>query len=497
MGRGEGLSTSARLETGVTIKTEHRISLEVRKRIEILSEARHTLEQRIQRALSSCIMLDVHEPHASAPVAKQERPTPPPATVSEDPARLTREWREFSANTSDGFRRSTRSSDSRFASTPTFSVLERVAEFPSMHEHLDRQVALLGLTRSDREIAGRLVESLDEHGLLDPWELTEIVRSVRASAEDVARVRDRLQHLDPCGLASVSVRECLTVQAQEHFPDDPILPALIEDHLDELANHDEEAVARAMKVTLADLQASVTRLRRLDPHPGSRFRDDRLEHVLPEAILRERDGRIAVEMVRPGPRLRIHPEYRKLLEQAQLGRLSQKERSRLRADLAEASNLIQGLEERTSSLKAIIEKLADLQADFLLGRSEQPAHPAYPAPLLQKDVAVALEIDESTVSRALADKYVQTPRGMLPLKALFARPFANINGAAYSIHEVHGWLRAIIKAEDPKRPLSDDAIRGRLERDHGLSLSRRSVLNYREALGYGSSRERAQRRLCA
>jgi RNA polymerase sigma-54 factor len=353
----------------------------------------------------------------------------------------------------------------------------------SLSADLHAQIAVLGLEPSAERALRFLADSLDENGYLT-IDLTEASRHTGVGLGEMTRLLGLLQALDPPGVGCRSLAECLLLQWRRRGDGDPLVPILIERHLDDLARGRVERVAIRLGVPPAAVQAAADKIRRLEPKPGRGYGTGAAAVPVPDVVVRSVSGRLLVLVNDAAiPRLALSPAYRTLLAR---GDLDARARRFLLAQLRRARFVLRCLERRRLTLQRVVEAIVELQRPYLEGAS------AHLRPLTLREVAERAGVHESTVCRAASGKYVQTPRGVLPLKVFFSR---SVPGAAgrRSVRTVRHLIRTLVASEDAGQPLSDAAI-ARALAQAGVRLSRRAVAGHRSAAGVPASHLRRRYR---
>ncbi|MFO7338545.1 MAG: RNA polymerase factor sigma-54 [Lysobacteraceae bacterium] len=361
--------------------------------------------------------------------------------------------------------------------------MQRVAE-PASSDPFVRVLQRLALELPDREmeVAGFWLEHCDDAGYLDGDHQALLMRACARFDMDPARieaVRRHLLHGEPAGLAARDLRECLAAQLAAlpgRVPGRPLAARILEQCLELLAAHDHAAIARRLDAEPADVEEAVRLLLSLQPRPAhAEAEPAEAGYVVPDVVVWHADGqwRVALNPA-TAPRLTVNSSYERALAQAGEGA------GRMRELLQEARWLTRGLSMRYDTLLRTARVLVERQAAFL-ERGEEAM-----APLTLREVAEAIGMHESTVSRITSGKYMQTPRGTFELKHFFA---VRLEGASVSGAAVRAMVRRLIETEPPGRPLSDDAIAALLARQ-GVNIARRTVAKYREQLNIAPARER-------
>lgn len=364
---------------------------------------------------------------------------------------------------------------------------QRAAPGTTLSEHLLRQLDYAPWSPRDRRIAEAIIASLDADGYLR--EPNQALREL-AGAEDgcwtdeeIEAVRHRLQHLDPTGVASRTLAECLLAQLAELPQDTPRLALarlLAREHLEALAR-DGARLAQRLAVSPADLAGAIELIRSLTPRPGEALATESPEYVVPDVYAEKIDGRWRVRL-NPAcqPRLAISRHYERLAAGAR-GEAG----SYLRGRLQEARWLIKSLSARGETLMKVAGCLVRQQGAFL------DYGPQAMRPLTLREVAAEIGVHESTVSRVTTRKYMHTPRGTFELKHFFSVGLATDEGGETSATAIRAMIRRLVDEENPTRPWSDSAMAEELRR-RGIAVARRTIAKYREAMRIPSSNERCR-----
>lgn len=355
----------------------------------------------------------------------------------------------------------------------------------TLREHLLGQLALLGLSDDDLAVATALVDALNDDGYLTE-SLAEAVAALRPAIErdeeEIERVLLLVQRLEPVGVGARDLAECLQLQLA---PLDPATPglALARDiaarHLDLLALRDIGPLRRATGADEDALAAAIALVRHCHPRPGSTISTARPEYIVPDALVRRTTRGWAVELNdRTLPRLRVNHDYAGML-----GRGGGGGHAVLRSQLQEARWLLKSLEIRNDTLLKVTRAIVERQSAFLAQGEE------HMKPMILKDIASAIGMHESTISRVTSGKYLHTPRGVFELRYFFSSQVEGDDGAGTSSTAIRAKIRKLVRDEPPGDPLSDGRIAELLSAE-GIPVARRTVAKYREALGLASSAER-------
>lgn len=355
----------------------------------------------------------------------------------------------------------------------------------SLRDHLLWQINLSHFSPTDTAIAQAIVYGLDEDGFLQ-----ESIAEIRASLapellveeDEVLAVLHRVQRLEPVGVATRDPGECIRVQLRA-LPADTegrdLALRVARDYLDLVARHDSDELRRRTGASEQVLETALDLIQSLEPRPGARYDNRRDEYLVPDVyVSRSGDSWRVTLNPENDPGLRLNRYYIDLLRKS-----GGKDAEYLQGRLQEARWLMSSLELRNQTLLRVSQCIVDFQQDFL----EQGELAM--KPLVLKDVAEAVGVHESTVSRATTRKYMLTPRGLLELKYFFSSHVRNEGGGAVSATAVKARLQMLLDREPADSPLSDQEL-SELLRETGILAARRTVAKYRESLGIGSSSER-------
>lgn len=356
-----------------------------------------------------------------------------------------------------------------------------------LRRHLIEQLALERLSPRDHAIAVAVVDALDDDGYLREAEaeVRDGLPDMDPPADDdeIEAVIQRVQRLEPLGVAARSPAECLLLQLTDRPEETPGLEAartLLGEHFAELGRADLPRLARLAGAAAHTVEQALRLIRALDPYPGARLAPTPAEYLVPELIARRSPEGWRVEPnPRTTPRLSINEHYASWLAAHRKGDGA----DALAAQLEEARWLVRALAQREDTLLRVGAVLVRRQAGFV------EEGPGRLAPLTLRDVADEIGMHESTVSRAVQGKSLAAPRGVIPLRHFFSAAVSKNGDTEYSSRAVQERLRALIAAEDAAAPLSDAALAAALEKK-GIRIARRTVAKYREALGLASARER-------
>lgn len=369
------------------------------------------------------------------------------------------------------------------------SAAERMAEPDTLHGHLLWQLHLSHLSRRDRRIGAALIDAIEDDGYLrTPFSdiAQTLLPEVTAGDDEIHTVLRQLQRFDPVGVGARSLRECLCLQLDMLSPDTAgrdLARSIVQGPLlEKLPRSGVSGLASELKCPQDEVEEAIALLRSLDPKPGVRIGELTQDtYVVPDCVIwRQRGVWRAALASQHLPRVTIHSGYASMIR-----RCSESDAGYLRGHLQEARWLLKSLEARGDTLLKVTRCLIHQQAGFL-EFGEQALRP-----LTLREVAGEVGLHESTVSRAIARKYVRTPRGTLPLRAFFASGVSIEGGGEASSTAIQSMIRKLIDAENPRKPLSDAKL-AELLKSSGVPVARRTVAKYREAMDILSSHERVR-----
>ena len=365
---------------------------------------------------------------------------------------------------------------------------ERAASAETLRDHLLWQLHLGHFSQRDQGIGVALVDAIDEDGYLRD-DLEAIAAGLRpgidAGLDDVLQVLHRIQQFDPVGVGARDLGECLRLQLRALAEDTPgreLAMAVTAGVLARLPRIGIDGLCQELDCTRDQAEAAVHLLRSLDPRPGAQHGElPAGTYVIPDCVIWRQQGLWRVALAAGAtPRITIQRDYEQMIRHA-----AASDADYLRGRLQEARWLLKGLEARADTLLRVVRCLVREQAGFL-EFGDQALHP-----LTLRTVAAELGLHESTVSRAIARKYVRTPRGTIPLRDFFASGIDTGNGGSASSTAIQDMIRKLVEAEDPRKPLSDARLADTLK-SGGVPVARRTVAKYREALQIPASHERVR-----
>jgi len=364
---------------------------------------------------------------------------------------------------------------------PSFNLEQTLTDTVSLRDYLVEQLNMDLTDPVDRMIGVHLVDLLDEAGYLSA-ELESVAQQLGCGAERVEATLLRLQQLDPPGIFARDLKECLALQLRDRGRFDPCMAKLL-DHLDVLGKRDMAALRKLCDVNQKDLVEMMAEIKALNPKPGLAFDNIVAQPVTPDVIMRPHpDGGWQIELNNDTlPRVLVNLQYYARVNKE----IKNKDEKDYLSERFQSANwLVKSLHQRATTILKVASEIVRQQDDFFAYGVQ------FLKPLVLRDIADAIEMHESTVSRVTTNKYMSTPRGMFELKYFFTSSIASSEGgAAHSAEAVRHRIKTLIDAEKPDEVLSDDRIVEILNKD-GVDIARRTVAKYREALRIPSSVQR-------
>lgn len=372
---------------------------------------------------------------------------------------------------------------------------ERNDQEDSLQEHLLWQLNLSLHNERDRLIGETIIDSIGSDGYLStPLEsLAEALQQQEAILADVetnevAAILRLIQQFDPPGVGARDLRECLLLQLDQLPTDTERLATarrMVEQYLEALASHDYRFLMRRLKLRNEDeLHTVISLVQGLNPRPGSQITSETPDYIIPDLVVTRQHGRWRVELNPEAmPKLKVQSHYADMIRRADQSPTNQY----LRDHYREAQWLIKSLQSRNETLLKVGSKILELQHEFFEQGEEAMK------PMVLADIAEAIEMHESTVSRATTQKYMHTPRGIFELKYFFSSHVSTAEGGEASSTAIRAMIKKLISQEPPRKPLSDSKLADMLAAD-GIQIARRTVAKYREAMQIPPSSERKRLR---
>jgi RNA polymerase sigma-54 factor len=504
------------MKASLQLKIGHNLTMtpQLQQAIRLLQLSSMELSVEIQEALESNMMLETaeespEEPSASENSEENVSPAENILDVTQDmisvsePENIPDElavdsvWEdtyessahESSGNVSTNYENSQLSYESQNCNDET------------LKEHLLWQLNLIPISDTDKAIATTIIDALDDDGYLN-CDLDELHASLgdeikpketddenteddgsEIELDEIEAVLHMIQALEPTGVGARNLQECLLLQLRQCDKNTPFLaPAieLVSKHLDLLARRDFNQLMRKLKLEQEKLQNIIVLIQTMNPRPGGHIHEAHTEYITPDVYVKKVKGRWRVELNSELiPHLRVNSSYAKMIRRAD----NSEDNMSLKSHLQEARWFIKSLQSRSETLLRVATCIVGRQRAFLEYGAEAMR------PMVLHDVSEALDMHESTISRVTTRKYMHTPRGIFELKYFFSSHLSTSHGGEASSTAIRAFIKKLIIAETPLKPLSDSKISSVLS-EQGINVARRTVAKYREAMAIPPSNER-------
>ena len=481
---------------------------QLQQAIKLLQLSTLDLQQEIQEALESNPLLEVDE-----------------STPSDNDAQTDNLEEAFSANVAE---QNTKTSDGSEDSTPTIDEISTTeamdkSEIPeelnidttweesysagvsntgasapasedytyqgettdSIQDHLRWQMELTPFSETDLAIATAIIDAIDDAGYLRVTveEILEAMGNEEVELDEVEAVLKRINMFDPVGVGARSISECLTIQLNQFDKETPWLKEsklIINDYIDLLGNRDYRQIMRKTRLKEDQLREVIKLIQSLDPRPGDSVIKGDDQYVIPDVSVEKKNGRWMVELnPDTAPRLSVNQQYASMARTMKSSTDSQF----IRSNLQEAKWFIKSLESRNDTLLKVSNCIVQRQQGFF------EHGPEAMRPMVLNDIAEAVDMHESTISRVTTQKYMHTPRGIFELKYFFSSHVSTENGGECSSTAIRALIKKLVAAEIPAKPLSDSKM-AELLAEQGINVARRTIAKYRESLSIPPSNQR-------
>lgn len=476
---------------------------QLQQAIRLLQLSTLDLQQEIQEALESNPMLEVDESqdevsdgNADSQYDTRSRETSGSNEDSGNQHELANEesWNDnnipenLSVDSSwdDIYINSGYSSPSAANADDDFDFESGNTETGSLQDYLHWQLNLTPMSDGDRLIATAIIDAIDSDGHLTVS--TEslhagLIRELDIDEEEVIAVLHRIQQFDPVGVGYRDLRECLSLQLKhldETYPGLETAKMIVMDFLPQLASHDYNLIMRKLRIKEPELKEALKIILALNPRPGSEITPSDTGYIVPDVFVYKERGRWKVELnPETAPKLRVNPDYAALVQRND----TESGNAFLKDSLQEARWFIKSLKSRNETLLKVATRIVEHQKGFLEHGAEAMK------PLVLHDIAEAVGMHESTISRVTTQKYMHTPKGIFELKYFFSSHVGTESGGECSSTAIRAIIKKLVAAENPQKPLSDSKIT-KLLADQGINIARRTIAKYRESLSIAPSNER-------
>jgi len=450
---------------------------QLQQAIRLLQLSTQDMHQEVARMLEENPLLEVADESATGGFPVEPRSTA--STSSEDSEQTHSDSDDRGAddfgnepadwNTGGGIARSDDDEDETYP--------EQAAEQASLRAHLHSQLTTSSLDDRDRKVVGLLIDALDENGYLaqNLEELAELLPAeLEITLDDLETALVQLQHLDQPGLGARNLGECLSLQLKAYPSDTPHLDLairLVSQHLDLFAAHDFSKIKRLLHCTDDELRAAQHLIVCLNPKPGAEFGQSVADYVVPDVVVEKHKNKWRARLnAEAMPKLRVNQIYASILQQR-----GENNSSQLATQLQEAKWLIKNLQQRFDTILRVAQAIVERQSNFFehgeIGMR----------PLVLREIADALELHESTISRSTTQKFMRTPRGIYEFKHFFCSSLSTESGGTCSSTAIRELIKQLVSEEDGRKPLTDSRM-SEILAQQGIVVARRTIAKYREAL---------------
>lgn len=390
--------------------------------------------------------------------------------------RLDEEFRDYIFEGTTGSIRRTAEQDKLL----TYQESSICAE-STLFEHLMRQAAETFDTPEEMAIAEALIGNFDERGYLTT-PLEEVMLLNNIDKKKLLSVLGEIQRFEPYGVGARNVQESLLIQLRALAKKHTLAYAIVESHYDDLIHNRMPSIQKGLKCSYPEIQEAIDRhISKLDLHPGTLHSLQPVQNITPDVLIKEEGDHLTVEINNDHlPSLRFNSRYMRMLDDETL---PEEAKEFIRRKLMSAKWMMRNVHQRNETIEKIAQSLAKRQYAFFSDPAGQLV------PLTMKTVAEELDLHESTIARAVANKYVDSPRGLLPLRSFFTNTYVSDQGEDLSSKTVRDMIADLIHNEDKRKPLSDEVL-SKLIKERGIPCARRTVAKYRTLLNLGNAQQR-------
>ncbi len=453
---------------GQNLSQHQRLSPQLQQSLGILQAPVFELRQLIGQELNQNPVLEVEDTEENVDAERAE------AQLEDDGfgkefeklSQMDEEWRNYLQQSSSGQGPRTAEDEERRQ-----SMFDSLTAQVTLQDHLTGQLAIVDCPPEVRKLVEMLLGSLDEKGFL-PSSISEMSLEQGIPLAQLEQAKRILQSFDPPGVGAEDLRECLLIQLDRQERSHSLEARIIAAHFDDLARHRFQGIARRLAVEPGDISRALEIIGKLNPRPASSYAATTQQFVQPDVRV-ERQGRKFVVIMEEGqlPRLRISNLYKDIMTNPKGGRDA---RDYIREKIRSGKFLIRSIQQRQETIRRIAEEIVARQQDFFR------EGPSGMKPLIMSQISQVVGVHETTVSRAIAGKYMRTPHGLFEMRYFFNAALATDDGETTSNTSVKSMITDIIREEDSASPLSDDDI-AKILVGRGIKIARRTVAKYREA----------------
>jgi len=365
--------------------------------------------------------------------------------------------------------------DKSYSQSSAVENFYEVESKPGLISHLMRQIRTLQLSASELNICDQIIGNINNDGFLKT-SIEEIAQYSNSSIEEVNKMIEVVQSLDPAGVCAKDLKECLLLQLNQYGLKDSLAYKILEDFHIALETGNLNQICDSLKISLSEIKDAIKEIKKLDPAPGRIYSDNDAEYIVPDVVIKKNGNEYELSLNNSGvPQLRLAQDF-----EADKSLLSKKDLTYIKESKKSASWLLKTIEQRSSTIYKVSSSIIEHQKEFIEKGVE------FLKPLILKDIAADCGLHESTISRVTTNKYIHTPQGTFELKYFFTSGFKSPDLVAESIKNK---ISALIANENKSKPLSDSKIvKELLALD--IKVARRTVAKYRESMGIEASSKR-------
>jgi len=456
---------------------------QLQQAIKLLQLSTLDLQQEIQQALESNMMLEVEEEVVTNQNNSDQKKESPDEVTSEgsqtdmpDELPVDSSWDDVYENTQP-----------TLAAQETIDFEAQRSKPVSLHEYLLEQLDLLSISNRDKANAIAIIDSVSLDGYVSE-SIESIFQGLQSQLDDleldeIEAVLHRVQNFDPIGIAAKNLEDCLLIQLNQlsdsvAHKEEAI--ELVRRHLDLLATHEQAKLMRKLALSESQLAEVIALIRTLDPRPGAKIETENSEYIVPDVFVSKQKG-VWVVSLNPeiAPKLRVNSVYSGMIKRAD----NSKENTSMKEHLQEARWFIKSLHSRNDTLLRVAKSIVEKQTGFLENGAIAMK------PMVLRNIAEELELHESTISRVTTHKYMHTPNGIVEFKYFFSSHVSTESGGECSATAIRAIIKEMVENENLAKPLSDSKM-AELLADQGINVARRTIAKYRESLSIPPSNQR-------
>lgn len=357
----------------------------------------------------------------------------------------------------------------------------RIPQLQTLRAYLQEQLAYVDVDSPVLEIANFLIESINSKGYLNIGyeEIKQITHANNFNKSQLDTALEIVRGLNPTGVGAYDLKDCLILQSSKLGKDAKITEKFIDNHLNDLAENKISKIAKSLNISVPKAQRIARLIKKMNPKPGASYGEsNNIHYIVPDAIIKNQGGQLSLIVTEnSAPVLNVGRQYLDVYKKTKDKKVLEYIKERIRS----AKLLIKNIDKRRDTIYRICEHIMQVQHQFFLSDNRKKASLES---LTQKEAADALELHESTISRAISGKYIECETGIYPMNHFFQLGVKNIFGDNVSVHNIKSLITRIIENEDPTNPLSDQKILRQIKLS-GINISRRTISKYRHELGYG------------